>query len=186
MAAHCAFLYFRNEQFKLHIMKKTILSVFVLAVLFSSCKVSQKSGKSKVAETPQTETAAPPKVFSAENTTPTVRENPTSDQMYVQSDSKPISMRKENFTFSQQSDQSSYGNQNFFVIVGSFGNYDNATRLKADLEGKGFKPIVLKSETGYFRVCTNSYTDEKDARAKVQEIRQKYSNFSDCWLLIKK
>ncbi|MDX9881173.1 MAG: SPOR domain-containing protein [Prolixibacteraceae bacterium] len=166
-------------------MKKTILSVFVLAALFSSCKIFEKSGKNKVAEAPQTETAAPPKVFSAENTVPAVRENPTSDQMYVQPESKPISMRKENFTFSQQTDQTSYGNKNFFVIVGSFSNYDNANRLKADLQSKGFNPIVLKSETGYYRVCINSYTDEADARAKVHEIRQKYSNFSDCWLLIK-
>lgn len=166
-------------------MKKTILSVFVLAAILSSCKIFEKSGKNKEVAPQQTETTAPPKVFSAENTVPTVRENPTSDQMYAKPESKPISMRKENFTFSQQDDQASYGNKNFFVIVGSFSNYDNANRLKADLQGKGFSPIVLKSETGYYRVCVNSYTDEADARAKVSEIRQKYSNFSDCWLLIK-
>ncbi len=164
-------------------MKKTILSVFVLAAILSSCKVFQKTTKAPVP--PQVETTAPPKVFSADNTKPAVRENPTSDQMTVQPESKPISMRKENFTFSEQSDQTSYGNKNYFVIVGSFSNYENANKLKADLESKGFKPIVLKSETGYFRVCINSYTAEADARAKVQEIRQKYSNFSDCWLLIK-
>lgn len=166
-------------------MRKTILSMFIVAALFSSCKVFEKSGKNKGADIPQTENSAPAKVFSAENTQPAVRENPSSDQMYVKPDSKPISMRKENFTFSQQSDQALNANKNFFVIVGSFGNYDNAIRLKADLEGKGFKPIILKSESGNYRVCSNSYTDETDARAKVLEIRQKYSNFSDCWLLIK-
>ena len=166
-------------------MKKTILAVFVLTVILSSCKVVEKITGKKSAPAQQTESTVQPKVFTAENTQPAVRENPGSDQMYVKPDSKPISMRKESFTFSQQSDQASYGNKNFFVIVGSFSNYDNATKLKADLSTKGFSPIVLKSETGYYRVCVNSYTDEADARAKVQEIRQKYSNFSDCWLLIK-
>ena len=167
-------------------MRKTILSVFVLAVVLSSCKVFEKStAKNEAPAQPQTETTAPPKVFSADNTKPAVRENPTSDQIYAKPDAKPISMRKENFTFAQESDQTSYGNKNYFVIVGSFSNYDNANRLKADLESKGFKPIVLKSESGNFRVCISSYTAEADARAKVQEIRQKYSNFSDCWLLIK-
>lgn len=166
-------------------MRKAILTVFVLAVLFSSCKVVEKITGKKKAPVQQTESTVPPKVFSADNAKPAVRENPTSDQMYVKPDAKPISMRKESFTFSQQSDQASYGNKNYFVIVGSFSNYDNATKLKADLSNKGFNPIVLKSETGYFRVCVNSYTDETDARAKVHEIRQKYANFSDCWLLIK-
>lgn len=159
--------------------------MFVLTILLSSCKVVEKITGKKDAPAQQTESTVAPKVFTADNEKPTVRENPTSDQMYVKPDAKPISMRKENFTFSQQSDQASYGNKNYFVIVGSFSNYDNATKLKADLSNKGFSPIVLKSETGYFRVCINSYTDETDARAKVHEIRQKYANFSDCWLLIK-
>ena len=159
--------------------------MFVLTILLSSCKVVEKITGKKDAPAQQTESTVEPKVFTADNAKPAVRENPTSDQMYAKPDAKPISMRKENFTFSQQSDQASYGNKNYFVIVGSFSNYDNATKLKADLSNKGFSPIVLKSETGYFRVCINSYTDETDARAKVHEIRQKYANFSDCWLLIK-
>ncbi len=167
-------------------MKRTILSVFILSAVLSSCKVCEKVFGKKEAPAQQTETTtAEPKVFSVDNTNATVRENPTSEQMYTKPDSKPISMRKENFTFSQQSDIDSYGNKNFFVIVGSFGNYDNAIRLKNNLQGEGFNPIILKSESGYYRVCINSYTNETDARAKVHEIRQKYSNFSDCWLLIK-
>jgi len=173
-------------------MKRTILSVFVLVAVLSSCKIFEKTHREKQTPAQQTETTATqPKVFSADNTsaTSTESENSASGQTYSTSyskpDSKPISMRKENFTFSQQSDMASYGNKNFFVIVGSFGNYDNATRLKANLQGKGFSPIILKSESGYYRVCINSYTDEADARARVSEIRAKYSDFKDCWLLIK-
>lgn len=171
-------------------MRKTILTMFVLAVALSSCKVAEKMGSKKDAAAPaQTENTAPPKVFTAEPVQQGGRENPTSDQMYAKpeatADAKPISMRKENFTFSQQGDQAAYGNKNFFVIVGSFGSYENANKLKADLSTKGFSPVILKSESGFFRVCSNSYTEEADARAKVSEIRKKYTNFSDCWLLIK-
>lgn len=167
-------------------MRKTILTVFVLAVALSSCKVAEKiSGKKEAPAPAPTENTAPPKVFTAEPVQQGGRENPTSDQMYAMPEAKPVSMRKENFTFSQQGDQAAYGNKNFFVIVGSFGSYENANKLKADLSGKGFSPIILKSESGFFRVCANSFTEEADARKKVQEIRQKYANFSDCWLLIK-
>lgn len=163
-------------------MKKTILFVFVVAALFSSCKSSKKITGTK--ETPVEQTQ--PKVFTAENTNNTqTTTSSNSNTSYVKPDSSPISMRKENFSFSQASDQNTYGNKNFFVIVGSFSNYDNAVRLKSNLSNKGFYPIILKSESGYYRVCINSYTDETDARDRVREIRQRYPQYSDCWLLIK-
>lgn len=177
-------------------MKKIILAVFVLAAIFSSCKVFEKKGK-KQAEVAPAATEAPaaqPKIFSAEPAKPAVRENPTSDQMYAKpettqaepvADSRPISMRSENFTFAQSEDQASNSNKNFFVIVGSFASFENATKLKNQLGAQGFKPVILKSESGNFRVCSNSFTDEMDARRKISEIRQKYANFSDCWLLKK-
>jgi len=168
-------------------MKRTIIILLAVAS-FSSCKMIESiTGKKKTEPTTQTETPAQQsKVFTTENEKPAVRENPTSDQMYAKPQSAPVCMRKENFTFSQPEDVASNQNMNFFLIVGSFGSYENATKLKTDLMGKGFTPIVLKSETGNFRVCSNSFNTESDARKKVNEIRQKYPNFNDCWLLIKK
>lgn len=165
-------------------MRKTILAIVAFTTIFSSCKVIEDlTGKSKAKE--QTEVKSQPKVFSVKEEKPAVRENPVSDQMYVKADSKPISIRKENFSFSEKEDKESNANKNFFVIVGSFSNYENAGKLKTELKPQGFNPIILKSETGYYRVCVNSYTDETDARSKVHEIRQNFPNFNDCWLLIK-
>jgi len=165
-------------------MRKAILAILVISTILSSCKIIEElTGKTN--EPNQTENMTQPKVFSAEENKPAVRENPVSDQMYVKAESKPISIRKENFSFSQQEDKVSNENKNFFVIVGSFSNYENAGKLKAELAPKGFNPIILKSESGYYRVCVNSYTDETDARKKVHDIRQKFPNFNDCWLLIK-
>jgi cell division septation protein DedD len=109
--------------------------------------------------------------------------------MYETSDKevtgKPVSMRSEKFTMNSE-DQAAYGNKNYFVILGSFSSNENASKFKMDLSQQGFKPIILHSETGYFRVCVDSFTDESTARNRVQNIRTQYPKYADVWLLIKK
>lgn len=176
-------------------MKKVILIVFAVALMTSGCKVFKSSKKSEAAAptTENTET----KVFSVPATAPrsTVRENPTSDNMYHQTDTgtststsatgAPVSMRSEKFTMTAE-DQATYGSKSYFIIVGSFSSNENAGRFKSQLMGQGFKPIVLHSESGYYRVCVDSFTDEAAARSRVQQIRTQYPKYSDAWLLIKK
>ena len=167
-------------------MKKIILVAFTLALLTSGCKVF-KSKKSPAAA-PTTETTAEPKVFSVPAPTG-VRENPTSDTMYEPAEKAvtgaPVSVRSENFTLTTE-DQAAYGNKNFFVIVGSFSSNENAGKFKQDLSLQGFTPIVLHSETGYYRVCVDSFTEEAAARNRVQNIRVQYPKYADSWLLIRK
>jgi cell division protein FtsN len=168
-------------------MKRIILAAMTLALLTSGCKVFKSSKKSK--EAPKTEAAAETKVFSAPPPTTGVRENPTSDVMYETANNsgtgKPVSARSEKFTMSDE-DQAVYGNKTFFVIVGSFSSNDNANKFKKDLTAQGFKPIILHSETGNFRVCVDTFTDEAAARSRVQKIRIDYPKYADSWLLIKK
>jgi len=167
-------------------MKRIILAACTLALLSSGCKVFKKSKKSEAA--PKTETAAETKVFSVPAPTG-VRENPTSDVMYEPADAtatgKPVSARSEKFTMSSE-DQAAYGNKSFFIIVGSFSSNENANKFKQDLIKQGFKPIILHSETGNFRVCVDSFTDEAAARSRVQKIRTEFPQYADSWLLIKK
>ncbi len=170
-------------------MKRIILAAITLALLTGGCKVFKSSKKSEAA--PKTETAAETKVFSVPAPKQAVRKNPTSDVMYetadqgVPSDSKPVSARSEKFTMSTE-DQAAYGNKNFFVIVGSFSSNENANKFKQDLTKQGFKPIILHSETGNFRVCVDTFTDEAAARSRVQKIRTEFPKYADSWLLIKK
>lgn len=166
-------------------MKKIILVAFTLALLTSGCKVF-KSKKSEAA--PATETQAETKVFSVPAPSG-VRDNPTSDTMYEPNNKSatgtPVSVRSENFTLSAD-DQAAYGSKSFFVIVGSFSSNENAGRFKQELSQQGFKPIILHSETGYYRVCVDSFNDEAAARNRVQNIRTQYPKYADCWLLIRK
>ncbi len=169
-------------------MKKILFGALALALLASGCKVFKSSKKTSETAVPaaQTETAAEPKVFSVPAPKPATRENPASDNMYQQtSTGKPVSMRSENFTFSAE-DQAAYGNKSYFIIVGSFSSNENAGRFKQELSQQGFRPIILHSETGYYRVCVDSFNDEAAARNRVQQIRNDFPKYSDAWLLIKK
>ena len=171
-------------------MKRIILVAFTLALLTSGCKVFKSSKKSQA---PQTETSAETKVFSVPAPKSTVRENPVSDTMYETADkpatgtpaAKPVSMRSEKFTMNSE-DVAAYGNKKYYVIVGSFSSNENAGKFKGELTQLGFKPIILHSETGYYRVCVDSFNDEAAARSRVQNIRTQYPKYADSWLLYDK
>jgi cell division protein FtsN len=175
-------------------MKRIILVAFTVALLGSGCKVFKSSKKSD-AVAPKTETTAETKVFSVPTPKSTVRENPVSDKMYETADkavngtpeanSKPVSIRSEKVTFTTE-DQATYGSKSYFLIVGSFSSNENAGKFKQELTQQGFKPIVLHSETGYYRVCIESFNDEASARSRIQKIRTQYPKYADSWLLIKK
>jgi len=171
-------------------MKRIILVAFTLALLTSGCKVFKSSKKSQA---PQTETSAETKVFSVPAPKSTVRENPVSDTMYETADkpatgtpaAKPVSMRTEKFTMNSE-DVAAYGNKKYYVIVGSFSSNENAGKFKQELMQQGFKPIILHSETGYYRLCVDSFNDETAARSRVQNIRTQYPKYADSWLLYDK
>ncbi len=154
-------------------MKKVALFVLIIGVALASCKSSKKAATTAFEPAvQQTTTTAQPKVFQV----PEVKETPA-----VQDD-KPISVRKEAFTFTQAEDQ----NQNsYFIIVGSFSSMENAKNFRQTLMSEGFTPIVVQSETGYYRVTVDSFTSEAPARTRLIQIRQSFPKYNDAWLLIK-
>jgi cell division protein FtsN len=154
-------------------MKKVALFVLIIGVALASCKSSKKAATTAFEPAvQQTTTTAQPKVFQV----PEVKETPA-----VQEE-KPISVRKEAFTFTQPEDQ----NQNsYFIIVGSFSSMENAKNFRQTLMSEGFTPIVVQSETGYYRVTVDSFTSEAPARTRLIQIRQSFPKYNDAWLLIK-
>jgi len=74
----------------------------------------------------------------------------------------------------------------YYVIIGSFSNFDNARRYNIDLVNKGFEPEVLESESGLFRVSVGGYDVENAARARIAEIRRNFREHRDVWLLMRK
>lgn len=164
-------------------MNRIILAAIVLGLAFASCK-----SKKELAQSPYTtDPSEQPKVFTvpASDTQPQAQPQPQVTQEQAQTNNEPVAMRKEQVSFTTQEDKSQNESNNFFVILGSFSQLNNAKNYRETLLNKGFTPIILHSETGYYRVCVNSYQNESDARNRVGQVRQTYPEYSDVWLLIK-
>ncbi|HYQ58964.1 MAG TPA: SPOR domain-containing protein [Draconibacterium sp.] len=162
-------------------MNRLVVLFVVLAITASSCKIFKKSTQAESQYT--TDTTAPTKVFTVpgsetNDVTPTAAPAPVVDE-------KPIAVRQEQVSFTNQNDQAANEGNTFFVILGSFSQLDNAKNYRTTLIDEGFTPIILHSETGYYRVCVNSYKIESEARSRVAQVRQAFPKYSDVWLLIK-
>ena len=151
-------------------MKRIMFFVILIVMAFSACKSTKKQ---QVKYTPPD---AQPKVFTVPETTEAAK--PVAED-------KSVSLRKESVTFTEAADKTGNEANTFFVILGSFGQLDNAKSFRETLLNEGFSPIILHSETGYYRVCVNSYKGEAEARSRVTEIRQAFPKYADLWLLIK-
>jgi cell division protein FtsN len=153
-----------------------LLVVFVLA--FSACKTSKQPAQSEYT----TDNTASTKVFTVPGSEETTEvEKPAQPVM----DEKPIAIRKEQVSFTDQQDKMQNEGNTYFVIIGSFSQLENAKNYRTTLLDEGFTPIILHSETGYYRVCVNSFKNETEARSRVAQIRQAFEKYSDVWLLIK-
>jgi cell division protein FtsN len=98
----------------------------------------------------------------------------------------PAVTSKEERVTAASGEANDLGSKRFYIILGSFGVYENAQKFKKQLMAEEFFPGILVNENGMYRVSVNSYDDETTARNKVGEIRQKYPKYNDLWLLIKK
>ncbi len=160
-------------------MKKLIFLLTILSVLASGCKLLQKPAQAESEYT--ADNTAETKVFTVPEAPP-ITAKPVTNPVV---ETKPIAVRKEQVSFTSQSEQSANAGNTFFVIIGSFGQLDNAKNYRTTLVDEGFTPIILHSETGYYRVCVNSYKSETEARSRVSQVRQAFPKYSDVWLLIK-
>ena len=156
--------------------------IFIFAILvglaFTACK-----SKKEMAQSPYTtDPATQPKVFTVP--TASTQETVKKEEPKI-AEKEPVATRKEQISFTSQVDKDQNEVNTFFVIIGSFSQLDNAKNYRETLLNQGFTPIILHSETGYYRVCVNSYQAESDARTRIAQIRQSYPQYSDVWLLIK-
>ncbi len=156
-------------------MKRIIFLFTIVVFAFTACKTTKQPAQSQYTTDPTTK----PKVFSVP-ATGTEMQN-----VEKVAEEKPIAIRKEQVTFTQQEDRSSNESNTYFVIIGSFGQLDNAKNYRETLLDEGFTPIILHSETGYYRVCVDSFKSENEARSRVTQLRQAFPKYSDVWLLIK-
>lgn len=101
------------------------------------------------------------------------------------SGSSSVKSKEERIT-AAKGEASDLGSKRFYIILGSFGVFENAQRFKKQLAAEDFSPGILVNESGLYRVCVNSYNDESAARSKVSELRQQFPKYADLWLLVRK
>jgi nucleoside phosphorylase len=65
-------------------------------------------------------------------------------------------------------------------VIGSFGNKDNALRLQAEMR-PAYEPILVQNDRGMYRVLLMTYDTYKEAKDKIEEIREK---FPDAWVFV--
>ena len=157
-------------------MNRIVILLAAIVLVFNACKTTKQPARAESQYT--TDPSVQPKVF-------TVPSKETEVETTTIAEEKPIAVRKEQVTFTQQEDRSSNESNTYFVIIGSFGQLDNAKNYRETLLDEGFTPIILHSETGYYRVCVNSFKNEAEARGRVKQVRQAFPKYSDVWLLIK-
>lgn len=158
-------------------MNRILLIIIVAVFAFASCKTLKQPAES----TYTTDPTEQPKVFSVPGTN---TETAVGEVAQV-ADEKPIAVRSEQITFTQQEDRAQNETNTFFVIIGSFSQLENAKNYRETLLSEGFTPIILHSETGYYRVCVNSFKNEQEARSRISQVRQAFPKYSDIWLLVK-
>lgn len=69
----------------------------------------------------------------------------------------------------------------YHVVIGSFGNKDNALRLQAQMRPQ-YNPIIVRNDKGMYRVLLMTYDTYKEAKTKIAGIRDQ---FPDAWVLIR-
>ncbi len=159
-------------------MKKITLIITALVLVLASCKTFKQPAQSEYT----TDNTAQTKVFTVPGSETTAEAD---KPVQPATDEKPIAIRKEQVSFTDQQDKVKNEGNTYFVILGSFSQLENAKNYRTTLLDEGFTPIILHSETGYYRVCVNSYKNETEARSRVAQIRQAFDKYADVWLLIK-
>lgn len=144
-----------------------IVIVLAFFMVFAGCR------SKKLAEVEQPEHERP------------VIEKETEIAVEVDADTGIMSL-EERFTFTREDDKTRHDENTYFVIIGSFRSKDNAENYKESIRAKGFDPVILLSETGLHRVSVGSYSQENAARAQILEIRSRFAEHEDTWLLVRK
>lgn len=96
-----------------------------------------------------------------------------------QENEEPEVTRQEKFTIVEG--QRGAELKEYNVVIGSFGKKDNAERLKSEMSGSEYKPVIVVNERGMFRVILASYETYQEAKSKISDILEE---FPDAWCLV--
>ncbi len=148
-----------------------LIAAAIIGMGLSACKSKQKvvtipNAHAEAVSAPAEEPAAPQPAAVP------VKEEPQREEV-----------RDEAFRLDQGEQNTAVMNQKYHVVVGSFKNRDNAKGLQQTLNSEGNNAVIVINEHGMYRVLIASYPEYKEARAKINGIKDR---FADAWVLVQK
>jgi cell division protein FtsN len=151
-----------------------LLSLVACVLMLSACKPKQsayqkvyEAAQARPTTTATAEPAAPAPAAPSWNAAPQTAE-PTGN------------FRTEQLTAVDGANVHQYG-----VVIGSFQNKTNATSLKERMANNGYSPVIAQNAQGMYRVIVASFDNKQAAYQVRDELKRKYSEFADAWLLEK-
>lgn len=147
--------------------------LLLYAAIFSVALVSCKS-KQKVTEIP----AATKPATSTVTTTPPV----TAPATAVSSTQNEVT-RSESFRLAEGETNNAALSKKYHVVVGAFGNHENARRLRNTLVGQGNNALTVQNDSGMLRVIIASFDEYTQAKSRIEQIKSVYP---DAWVLVQK
>jgi len=153
-----------NTRFRL------FLYVGIIAIALVSCKSKQKVTEIPAANQPATTVSTTPPV-----TAPPTAVNRNQSQNEV--------TRSESFRLAEGETNNAALSKKYHVVVGAFGNHENARRLRNTLTGQGNNALTVQNESGMLRVIIASFDEYSQAKARIEQIKGTYA---DAWVLVQK
>jgi len=77
-----------------------------------------------------------------------------------------------------------YGNDKYYMIVGSFLNQNLAEKYAEKIQQMGYHTQIIQSANSYYRVSAESYSNFKTGVNQIAEFREKIA--SKAWLHVRK
>ena len=165
-------------------MKIFPIVTLLAAIILSSCASLTRKGSSSFSDSnspyaKEKSTTPKPKV-QTNNTTATNTPTPKPAAEPV----KAVVMREEKVKVIENntSDKSEY---NYYCIIGSFRIIENARNFCSQLIEEGFQPVILENESGLYRISVGGNNQEDMVRSRIADIRSRYAQYADVWLLKK-
>ena len=160
-------------------MKLLHLLLAVAIISFVSCNnISEKLG-SESTDTETTEEAEDPEVYADEDFSDD--ETEATDELTETETTEESAETTAKTTEEIIKERVEPGS--FYIIAGSFKDYQKAENLYKELVSKGYSDTqILDPVNKFSRVVIRSFDDEKKARAEMEKLRKQYNDES-IWLL---
>lgn len=162
-------------------MKKFIILVAALsAVAFTSCKSKKTLTDAAIVASPAQEV----KEVAPISYTKPAQQTTTAPAPVVNTADKD---RQERVSVVNPGDAGLLRNYN--VVVGAFGNINNANNFVAKMQQRGYQSFLVKNGSGLYRVVACSFDYRDEAVAARDQIKTRYANDDPgtcpaAWLLI--